>query len=381
MRGALRLNQTQTAAIQQLVATAVPQLAPERITVIDDRGTLLHGGGNSEEGVLSAENMSDMRASYEGRLSSKVTEMLERVVGVGKARVEVTAEMDFSQEVLNIQSYNPEEQILVSSREIEDVSNSKEVLPENVSIANNISAAPTDGATTGETESTSRTDSIQNFQTGNTRTERIVPPGRIERLSVAVVVDGIRQADGTYESRTDEEMDVLRELVESAVGLDRSRGDQFSLHNLQFEEVPVFESFEDDNIIFGIPFSDLRSVGQTTIIGLVVLLIALLIVRPLITRIFDMQQEAVVRQQAEQAALLADQSATSGEAGAPGTVIGPDGTVVQKEGDKGFEAMIDIAHIEGRVKASSIKKIGEIVQKHPEEAVSILRNWMYKETS
>lgn len=376
MQGAFRLDRAQTAAIQQLVATAVPQLNPNKITIIDDRGTLLHGGGDQDDGTLGADSIADMRTGFESRLSGKVTEMLERVVGVGKARVEVTAEMDFSQEVLNIQSYDPEQQVLVSSREIEDTSQSTEAAPDNVTIGNNLpDAGALDGAAAGDSEQSSRTDSIQNFQTGNTRTERIVPPGRVERLSVAVVVDGIRQNDGTYESRSDDEMEVLRELVESAVGLDRSRGDQVTIHNLRFEDVPVFESLEEEQL-FGIPYADLRSVGQTAIIGLVVLLIALLIVRPLITRLFDMQQQAAAARAAgDSPTMLTDQS--GGEMAA----AGGGGEMVPHEGGDEFEAMIDIAHIEGRVKASSLKKIGEIVEKHPEEAVSILRNWMYQESN
>ena len=377
MQGAFRLDRSSTAAIQQLVATAVPRLSPSRITIIDDRGTLLHGGGKTEGGGLGADTIADMRAGFESRLSNKVTEMLERIVGVGKARVEVTAEMDFSKEVRNIQSYDPEQQVLVSSREIEDASQSTETAPDNVTVGNNLpDAGELGGGASSDTESASRTDSIQNFQTGNTRTERIVPPGRVERLSVAVVVDGIRAEDGTYENRSDEEMEVLRELVESAVGIDRSRGDQITIHNLRFEEVPVFENLEEERL-FGVPFTDLRSIGQTAIIGLVVLLIALLIVRPLITRLFDMQQQAAARAAGEAPAMLTDQSGAAVAAAATAAA----GTVVPHEDGDEFEAMIDIAHIEGRVKASSLKKIGEIVEKHPEEAVSILRNWIYQESN
>jgi flagellar M-ring protein FliF len=375
MRGATRLDRTQVNAIQHLVSTAVPQLDPGRITVIDDRGTLLHGGGDPEDGTVGADMIADMQTGYESRLSGKVTEMLERVVGIGKARVEVTAEMDFSQEVQNIQSYDPEQQVLVSSREIEDSSESTDQAPDAVTVGNNLpdGGVLEDGAAGGSRETSLRTDSIQNFQTGNTRTERIVPPGRVERLSVAVVVDGIRADDGTYEPRSDEEMEVLRELVESAVGVDRARGDQITIHNLRFEEVPVYDPLQEEEL-FGLPLADLRSLGQTAIIGLVVLLIALLIVRPLISRLFDMQQQtAAARAQADQPTMLTDQS--SGGAGG-------EGALVPSQGDDGdMESMIDIAHIEGRVKASSLKKIGEIIEKHPEEAVSILRTWMYQESN
>ncbi len=373
MRGAHRLDRTQTAAIQQLVATAVPNLNPKRITLVDDRGTLLHGGGDPDSGTLGPDNVADIRAGYESRLSGKVTEMLERVVGVGKARVEISAMMDFSQEVQNIQSYDPEQQVLVSAREIEDVSSSKEADQDTVTVDNNLpDAGGLDAGLAGNTESTSRTDSLQNFQTGNTRTERIVPPGRVERLSVAVVVDGVRAPDGTYEPRSEAEMTVLRELVESASGLDLSRGDQLTIHNLRFEDVPVY-TLDDGELIFGFPKDQFLPTVQTIALVVLILLIALLFVRPMLTKFFEVQQQAAAARAAgDTPTMLTDQS---------GGAIGAGGDMIPHEGGEEFEHMIDIAHIEGRVKASSLKKIGEIIEKHPEEAVSILRNWMYQEAN
>jgi flagellar M-ring protein FliF len=377
MRGANRLDRGQVAAILQLVATAVPQLNPQRITIVDDRGTLLHGGGDVEDG-MGPEAFTDMRSGFESSLSGKVTEMLERVIGIGKVRVEVTAEMDFTQEVQNIHSFDPEQQVVVSSREIEDVSQSQDAAEENVTIGNNLPDAGGFPGQAGSSESESRTDTITNFQTGNTRTERIVPAGRVERLSVAVIVDGVRLDDGTYQERIDEEMEKLRSLAEAAIGFDPARGDNLTIEQMRFEDVPVFAPLDSEEL-FGIPLERFVSWGQTAIIGVVVLLIALLIVRPLITRLFDLQQQAAAQRAAaaDQPNLLTDQSGAMVAAGADGAMVPMDGGGGAEE----FESMIDIAHIEGRVKASSLKKVGEIIEKHPEEAVSILRTWMYQESN
>ena len=64
-------------------------------------------------------------------------------------------------------------------------------------------------------------------------------------------------------------------------------------------------------------------------------------------------------------------------------MTGPGGAPIPGEGmpeEEQFEELIDIDRVEGRVKASSVKKVGEIVEKHPDEALSILRNWMYQES-
>lgn len=378
MRGAMRLDGSRTAAIQQLVATAVPQLDPRRISIIDDRGTLLHGGGTVEENIGPA-TIEDIRGSYETRLSDKVTEMLEKVVGVGKARVEVSVDMNFAQEVQNIQSFDPEQQVLVSSREQESSEQSNDVGTDAVTVGNNLPGGGFEGDG-GASEVRSSTDTVNNFQTGNTRTERIVPPGGVERLSVAVVVDGIRLEDGTYEPRADAEMDVLRELVEGAVGLDRSRGDSVTIHNLRFEDVPVFEALEEERLL-GFPIAELTSLAQTLMVVFSLAVVVLLFVRPLVNRLIEAQQQTAQAQSAADAPpMLTDQS------GAPmqtQMIQAPDGSMVPvaAEANEEFETMIDIANIEGRVKASSLKKIGEIIEKHPEEAVSILRNWMYQESA
>ena len=378
MRGAQRLGNDQIAAIQHLVATAVPQLRPTNISIIDDRGTLLHGGGEEEGGPgLTADSASEMRAQYESRLARRVTELLERTVGFGKVRVEVRADMDFSQVVVNSESFDPNGQVLRSSEAIEENSSAQEAGDETVTVGNNLPDPALDGGGAGATENQSRTEERSNFEISKTMTNRVSAPGQVERLSVAVLVDGIynegEEGSMLYEARPAEQMDQLESLVRSAVGFDTGRGDALELVNMQFADLPVSVA-ELDTAFFGFSTADLRRIVELLVLGVLGILIVLLVVRPLLTKVFEVTPTALAGVGGDgDTQMLTDQSGGMG---------GQGGLPMESDADEeGFDSMIDIAHIEGRVKASSMKKIGEIIDKHPEEAVAILRTWMYQDAN
>ncbi len=380
MRGAQRLGNDQIAAIQHLVATAVPRLRPTNISIIDDRGTLLHGGGEEEDGAgMSADSAAEMRTAYETRLARRVTELLERTVGFGKVRVEVRADMDFSQVVVNSEAYDPTGQVLRSSEAIEESATSQEAGQDAVTVGNNLpDAAALDGGAGGSSEQETRTEERSNYEISKTMTNRVTAPGEVERLSVAVLVDGLyNEGEGgavDYEPRPQEQMQQLEALVRSAVGFDNARGDAIELVNMQFADLPVAVTDDTDTTFFGFTTADVRRIVELLVLGVLGILIVLLVVRPLLTKVFEAAPAALAGAGAEsETQMITDQSyGAGGEAGVPATTA---------QEEEGFDSMIDIAHIEGRVKASSMKKIGEIIEKHPEEAVAILRTWMYQDAS
>lgn len=381
MAGVQRLDDDQIAAIQHLVATAVPGLRPTNISIVDDRGTLLHGGGEEESGPgLSADNAAEMRQHYETRLARRVTELLERTVGFGKVRVEVRADMDFSQVVSNSETFDPAGRVLRSSETVEESSSSQEAGEDTITVGNNLpDAAALDGGGdgAGASEQQSRTEERSNFEISKTQTNRVSAPGEVERLSVAVLVDGLypegENGQPQYEQRPDQQMQQLESLVRSAVGFDAARGDVLELVNMQFAELPVDVTDNSNKTFFGFTTSDMRRIVELLVLGVLGILIVLLVVRPLLTKVFEAAPGGAAAGAESDTHMITDQSGGGqGEAGLPATL---------GEDHEGFDSMIDIAHIEGRVKASSMKKIGEIIEKHPEEAVAILRNWMYQDAN
>jgi len=130
----------------------------------------------------------------------------------------------------------------------------------------------------------------------------------------------------------------------------------------------------------GLNKADLFRAAETLVMAIVAVLVILLVVRPLVTRALESARETALAQQralAEQA--MGGAGALAGPMGAMGALSGPGGTALA-EMEQDEESMIDISQVEGRVRASSMKKIGEIVDKHPEEAVAIIRSWMYQST-
>ncbi len=108
-RGAERLGKAQVAAIQHLVAAAVPGLRTGRISIVDNEGNLLARASDGGPGNAATDNSNseEMRINYENRMARSVEEMLERSIGPGKVRAEVHADMDFDRVTTNSESFDP----------------------------------------------------------------------------------------------------------------------------------------------------------------------------------------------------------------------------------------------------------------------------------
>lgn len=384
MRGSTRLSGEQVSAIQHLVAAAVPSLSPERISVVDNKGKLLAAGFEDGDGIgASSSKIDEKNRIMENRLSRTIEELLEKTVGFGRVRAEVHAEMDFDRISTNEETYDPEGQVVRSTQSIEETASARDAegTPP-VSVGTNLPDANTDnGDSQSSTSAENRTEETVNFEISKKVINHIREAGTIKKLSVAVLVDYDRTLndDGkrTPEARSEEEMELLANLVKSAVGYDADRGDQIEVINMEFRD--TIEEDEPLNLFFGLGKNDLLRVAEMLVLGIVALLVILLVVRPLISRAFEATSNAASAAQAASERLLSDQAG-----GAPALAGPGGGSGVPAPSDAGddeqFEELIDIDRVEGRVKASSVKKVGEIVEKHPEEALSIIRAWMYQET-
>jgi len=371
MNNTSRLSKEQVAAVQHLVASAVPDLKPDRISIVDDKGTLLAKGFEDSNNLDKAQEIEQQRLEKQEAIARRIESLLERTVGFGKVRAEVYADMDFSRETSVEEEYNPEGQVVRSSSTLEEREESNE--SENdmaVTVGNNLPDAQTGGTGATAGSSASRLQETTNYEISKTVTNRVRETAVVNRLSVAVLVDGVYnqagEGDVNYEARSQEEMDQIATLVKSAIGYTEGR-DRVDVINMRFAAVEEID--DTPEIVFWIfTKEELMHYAEMVVLGLVALLVILLVVRPLIKRVFEQQAAAEAAALAE-----AEQEALAGPAGVPV----PSDTVADE--DDSFEELIDIDRVEGRVKASSVKKVGEIVDKHPEEALAIIRNWMYQE--
>lgn len=389
MRGNIRLDRGQVQAVRHLVATAVPALKPEHISIIDDRGTLLARGGETDSENLAAMNAEEQRISFESRLTRALEQLLEPSLGIGNVRTEINAEIDFDRIVTNQEIFDPEGQVVRSTQTISEANQNKDANAGAVSVGQNLPNPPADNSEGGSQSNSNRTEEAVNFEISKTIRSHTREGGNIKRLSVAVLVnDRVKtNADGqpTFEPRGAEELANIERLVKSAVGYTESRGDTVQVVNMRFAEVPGLVGGVDDPLFLGFSTADLRRIVEVLILAVVGVLIILLVVRPLISKIFETAPGQLAAAGAGgmdgQQALLTNQSNIAGAIAGPGG--GRSGGGLPAPGASGegeaLDAMLDVAQVEGRVQASSIRKIGDIIDKHPDEAVSIIRSWMYQD--
>jgi flagellar M-ring protein FliF len=242
MSGAARLGTTQAAAIRLLVAGAVPSLRQEDVSVLDPSGVVLAADGAD---ALAGGRMGELKASREQALQRSVLDLLEPLVGRGKVRVVVNADIDATREVSREEKYDPLSQVERSKQTQSDQESSDESRPrENVSVGQNLppqqaatqqNGAPQPNTDTAKTSSsTVRNGQTINYEISSSHSERVREPGEIKRLTVAVVVDGTVDDKGGFQPRPKADLDRLGELVRSAVGFDAKRGDQVTVDTLRF---------------------------------------------------------------------------------------------------------------------------------------------------
>lgn len=384
------LSRGQVQAVQHLVASAVPGLEAGRVTVVDEHGTLLANGDGSDGAGGLATSLDERTRDIESRLKQQVEQLVGSIVGPDKVRVQVAAEVDFSRVTQNSETFDPDGQVVRSTQSTQETGQSTERDQSAVSVANNVPtqvqgqqqgrAEPGGAAGTPQSQSqNSRTEETTNYEISRTTKTEVSEAGRIKRLSVAVLVDGAYKTDDkgqqTYTPRSADELKQIEGLVRSAVGFDAKRGDAVRVENLRFAEFSDFGPEAQADTLFGLPKPDVMRIVETLVLGVVALLIGLLVIKPVLTRLLAAPAEGIGSRLA-----LATASGAMGEypgAGAEGMPMlpGQAGAAALPAPARG-DGMIDIAQVEGQVKEASVRKVGEIVDRHPDEAVSIMRTWL-----
>jgi len=392
LRGSVTLTREQVAAIQHLVAAAVPQLKPQAISIIDNEGNLLARGSTDNDNDAGAGSQSgdDMKREFETRMQQQIEDLIGRTVGYGHVRASVSADMDFDRVVTNEEKYDPEGQVARSTQTVtEKASSSEGASGGSVSVANNLPGGQASNAGGANGSNNNRTEETTNYEIGKKVTNSVKELGSVKHLSVAVLIDGNYTADKsgkqTYAPRAQDEMTKYEDLVKSAIGFDEKRGDTIKVENMQFAR-DAEAAAPEMQLPLGLTKDDLTKLLETVVLGLVAIMFILLVVRPLTTRVMATMPAPLPGGGFGGAAtggnaMLTDQTG----AGHAPQLTGPSGSNFNPEQlaeramqvESEIERMINLEQVEGRVRASSLKKISEIVDKHPEQAVAILRTWLY----
>ncbi len=371
--GGRDLTGDQVNAIRNLVASSVPNLKPDRVTVADENNRTLAAGNDG--GEFTTASALEAKNTTEAQLQARIKDIVEGVVGVGAARVQVTADIDRSRSTTQEQKFDPDGQVVRSTSTNGSQSSDTTGQPDGgVTATNNIPGGAAPNTTPIGSNSAENTETT-NYEISNTTTTTTREPGEVRKLAVAVAVDGklTPAADGkgepTYAPRTAEEIAQIKALVVAAVGIDEARGDKIEVVNVRFNrDAGLAGDLDGAGGMFDFSKNDIMRGIELLVLLITGVLLIFFVLRPLL------------------------KTATGGAglpvlAGADGvpvtqlqttTVIGPDGQpqLVQLPPPSEMEQKIDIARIEGQVKASSVKKVADFVQSHPDEAAGILRTWV-----
>lgn len=394
LRTRTRLSAGQVTAIRDLVSAAVPDLEPGRISIVDQNGTLLARSGTDDATGL-ASTLEERRTGLENRLRQDVETMLERIVGPGKVRAEVAAELDLETVRQESEVYDPDAQVVARSTTVESGQQSTDNQPAApVTVANNLPDAQAQEAQ-GATSSTSANEISEQveYQNSRTRTTMMRNAGSIKRLSVAVMVDGVYSGEGNadYQPRSAEELEQFRRLVQNAIGFDEDRGDSVVVENLRFAQPEDPFASEGGGLPLGLEPNSLMRLAELAIIGALGLLGFFFIIRPMLKAARAAAEKPAIEPQAPQLEAPEQQLALAAPEGGvlvPQELIdraaaGDEEAIRLIQAARGnelglhVEKEIDVAQIEGRLKTSALKKVGDVIERNPSEAVAIIRQWMH----
>lgn len=251
-----RPEQEQINAIVNLVAGSVPMMSKEHVTVVDQNGNLLTG----KESQTSADQMADQyeyTAKVEERLTRRVASLIGPIVGDGRYRAEVSADLDFSSVEQAEELFNPEQQAVRSERELTEqrAAGAEGGIPGALANQPPANATVPEQAGGGDGEGAApapvnvRRESTRNYEMDRTVSYRRQELGRVKRLTVALAVDDMKVVDPqtgevSYEPWPEQELQRLSMLVRDAVGYSAARGDSVTVMNTAFapEETVEFEA-------------------------------------------------------------------------------------------------------------------------------------------
>ena len=303
MKPGRRLESEQVTAIVNLVASSIPELEAEQVTVVDQQGRLLSAPQGNDE-MAAREKQLEIARGMEERYTQRIEQLLAPLVGPGRVRAQVVADVELSTTEEAREQYRPESQIVRSEQTAEESSRNGAgpqgvpgaltnqppapgvALPPGVAAgAQQAAKLPHAGRAERTPPDNTSKQSTRNYEIDRTVAYTRQPAGRLKRLTVAVLVDNLRTTDDegkvTETALTPEQLENMTRLVKDAVGFDQARGDSVNVVNASFKGELTPEDVQVDEIpLWERPL--VRDIAKL-LAGLIVLLVlVLMVLRPLI---------------------------------------------------------------------------------------------------
>jgi flagellar M-ring protein FliF len=260
--GGRSLDSTQVRSITHLVASSVEGLKPENVVVVDVNGNLLAGASNGTGGPAAQTDVyraAELAGARE--IQVRVQDLLNSVLGPNRSVVQADISMDWTQRESTTQSFEPQESVLRSSQEVTETYKSTGGSPAGIPGAEtNLPPAAEAEAGTGQASDYQRSEKVTNYEITQTETREVQAPGRLERISLSVLVDGVTDT---------QQLNVMKEAIAAAAGIDPSRGDTLVVDSLAFDR-SFFEAQAVD-LEKGERTNLYVQIGQYVIAGLILL--------------------------------------------------------------------------------------------------------------
>ncbi|NBW07060.1 MAG: flagellar M-ring protein FliF [Caulobacteraceae bacterium] len=371
--GGRPLTGDQVQAIRNVVASSVPGMKPDKVTVTDTANRTL-AAGSGEEG-FSAASAQDAKNTTEAQLQARILDIVEGVVGPGAAKVQVTADIDHSRSTTQEQKFDPDGQVVRSTSTNGSEKTDTTGDPSGGATATNNIPGGAPPATTPAGSTDKASTETTNYEISNTTTTTIKEAGQVQKLAVAVAVDGVwtpakdGKGEPTYAPRSAEDIAKIDALVKAAIGFDQQRGDQVKVDNVKFShDTSAAGGTETGSALLDFDKNDIMRGVELLVLLVTGLLLIFFVLRPLLKT-------------ANTTGVPALAGGAMGPGGVPVTnlqTVMVDGVPQLVGPGSDMDQRLDIARIEGQVKASSVKKVAEFVQNHPDESTAILRGWLHE---
>lgn len=277
-----RLDSRRAQAMRLLVALAVPDLSPDKVAVLDAAGGVVLAPGAGDETQASINKTNDR----EKALEQDLVEMLEARVGPGNARVKVTLAVSDEQVVRQERLVDPDRRALATS-ETSQISEQGSDAGGVVTVASNLPDGDATAATAPAQSRRNESSEATRYELSEVKTEIVTPPGALRQVQVAVLINqpsrtGAEDAQSPP-ARTNEELESLRKLVSAAIGYNEERGDVVTIESLPFDE-PLADGTEATaDAVADFLERNLVPILQLVIPALVTLVLALFVLRPLLS--------------------------------------------------------------------------------------------------
>lgn len=362
----------QARAFRYLVASAVPGMAPEDVSVIDGRGGLI----GTEDGTGAG---ADDRADT---LRDRVQRLVEARVGTGNAVVEVSVDTVTESEMIRERRFDPDGRVAISTDTEERTDSSQDAGSGDVTVASNLpdgEAGEGDGSSSSQA---SETRERVNYEVSETTREITRAPGAIRRLTVAVLVNGTYTPNANggqdFQPLPEEELADLRALVESAVGYDAERGDAVTIRSLPFERPDGLGTGPIEPGLFAGPLDMMRLI-QAGILAFVALLLGLFVLRPILSQAIAAEAvpDALPAPEGQSGELVQDAEAM----GIASDNAMDDLPALAGGGDFGGMGMVDFDAVDGfgggeGEEDDPVARLRGLIEERKSETVEILRSWL-----